>query len=398
MKLDNDITEKLNMDSHSSLRNKGNPLVAESNDNLNNQQSSCKTEKQDGIDAITLLKPLLIEVLDEIKNSKINNDADHINSKMQSLQRDIDEKIELIKPTLLEVLNELKESKKLIKQEVPFKSAPVEIIKPMLVGVLEEIKESNRKTQQAINEIKKSKKQALRERIQTSVEDKMNEDKLIESFPVTVMYSKNNEISDQTEYDSTKEENVNSIASDESYITQTESLTPCQGPLKTRKEKHHVEVVKKKHRKMKRNAPYKVDNHYSSKRKRKSHHQDNHKHAHKRNARSFRKNDKYSDSISPSNIFNASEILSSPIKKEMVKDVIKVMTKKKLVSMVSELLADRFIDKLKLERSRNDTRRIYHPDGTLIKVEETKDLFNAVKVDSTTDKPVTIQRFEIFLG
>lgn len=352
---------------------------------MNNQQSNCNTEKQDGIDAITLLKPLLIEVLDEIKDTKLNNNAERINTKMQSMQHDINEKIELMKPTLLEVLNELKENKKFFKQEVPTPRAPVEMIRPMLVGVLEEIKESNRKTQQALNEMKNDKKETLRVRKQ-SMEYTMNEP-YISPRGATKM----NAISDQTEYESTKEENVNSVDSDESYMNHKETQEPCKGTMKIYNDKLRKEVVKIKPRIKENNCGGdKVEKKNSNRRKRKSH-----KHGHKHKLRNIEKS---SENISPSIIFNASEILSSPIKKEIVKDVIKVMTKQKLVSLVSELLADRFIDKLKEERDRNETRRVNSPISNLVKIEETKDLFNAKEGDTTTDKPVTIQRFEIFLG
>lgn len=351
---------------------------------FNNQKSNCGTEKKNVSDPIHLLKPLLLEVLDEIKDTKHQSNEERLNSKMHSIQRDLNEKIELIKPTLLEVLNELKENKKLIKQEaLAPHSTPVDSIKPMLVGVLEEIKEGNRKTQKALKEIKYDKKESLRQ-LKDSIEEKKSE-----TIPKRMVYPKLNE--DLTEYESTREENVNTVESDESYASQKEFKSICKGSKKSHKENHHKDIVRKNKNKVKkRHIADPCSKYHSNLSKRKS--------QSKHDARSYRKSEKPSRNISPSKIFNATEILSSPMKEEMVKDVIKSITKQKMVSMVSELLADRFIHKLKHEKNKNETRRVDNPETNLLQIESTRDITKTVKYKTTTDKPVTVQRFEIFLG
>lgn len=347
---------------------------------------NCKTANQDGIDALNLLKPVLMEVLDDIKYTKTNND-ENINSKMQSIQRDLNEKIELIKPTLLEVLNELKENKKNIRRELPSpQSATVEIIKPMLTDVLEEIKDSNRKTQKVLTEIKNDKKESLRE-LKHSLEDKLSY-----KFPKSIASLGRNEINDQTEYESTNKEDVNTIESNETYINQKKPLETHQDAQNTQMEILYKEAVEEKNfETTKKIAADHNSKRYYNKRKLQP------KHGIKYDKRNFRRSSTFDGIIIPSNIFNASEILSSSTKIKMVKDVIKTMAKERLVSLVSELLADRFIDKLKETKNRNENREENHSETNLIKIEETRHVFRTVTV-TTTEKPVTVQRFEIYLG
>lgn len=336
------------------------------------------------------MKPLLFEVFDEIKGKTHTNDED-ITNKLQSMQRNVNEKIEFIEPILLEVLNELKKNKKLVQREhLEQQTAPEEIIKPMLIGVLDEIKESNRKTQKALNEIKNDKEQSL-QNLKHSIEEKM-----IENFPKTMVYPKPNE---SPECESTEEENVNTVESDEFDMSQEPPQNVYTDSKKAQKIKSHEDKFKKKCLKNKRtHTKNHVRKHHSKLKKRRS----QHKPAHNHGKHNFKKS-KHSNPVrrmsSSSNIFNASEILSNPSKQEMVKDVIKVMTKQKLVNFVSDLLADRFIDNLKKEIRRNDTRRMDRPKTHLSKIEGTTTPVNDIEIiPTTTDKPVTIQRFEIFLG
>lgn len=386
-------TENSNTGSESDSHNKGNPLKVQSVEQLDNQQTSCTSRKQGGSEFIALLKPLLIEVFDEIKGRKHNNDED-INDKLQSMQRNVNEKIEFIKPILLEVLNELKKNKKEIQRElVEPQTAPEEIIKSMLIGVLDEIKESNRKTQEALNEMKKDKEQSLQD-----LKHRVDE-KIVENFPKPLVYPKLNEKNDQMEYESTKEENGTTVESDEFDMSQELPQKVYTDSKKTQTIKSHEDTFKRKCLKNKRrHTTNHVHKSHSNLRKRRS----THKPAHNHGKYTFKKN-KQSNNLSrnnsPSNIFNVTEILSNPSKQEAVKDVIKVMTKQKLVNFVSDLLADRFIHNLKTEIRRNDKRRMNRPKAYLSKIEGTTTPFIDIETKTTTtDKPVTIQRFEIFLG
>lgn len=369
-KMGDNLNEKSNTDTQSSIRNKETSSKGQSVERSNNQQTTSKPEQQDGSEVITFLKPLLVEVLDELKDVKQNTNDENINNKMQFMQRVVSEKIELIKPTLLEVLNELKENKKLMKQEAQApQSSPVDIIKPILVGVLDAIKESNKKTQEALKEIKKDKKQLLR-KVKHNKEEK---------FPKKLMYPNQKETSDQVEYESTKEYNVNTVESGKSDLSQEESQKDSKSSKVSKKIKLQEKELKKKYFKDKKTTDHVYNKHSTNDTKSKN----------KQTSKCDKLNCKKrpGTNILPYNIFNASEILSNPIKQQMVKDVIKVIAKQKLVSMISELLADRFIDKLRKERTRYGNQRMYATD-----------VFNVVNVETTTDLPVAVQRFEIFLG